>query len=235
MKCASFNVLADAYIGNGDYSHVNPELLQPLARIDKIINLITDLKVDVIGLQEAEAPLVDALDHMGKWQTFWSPKGRNKPDGCLTLVKPTIEVNAFETRAYTDGSGHIVQTLQIGRVVFANTHIKWAPQDGVNHIGVLQATELIKIVGPEKPAVIFADCNDKPNGPVRALIESAGFANICGDGPTAIVNQELVALDLLAVRGFSAKCSTKRYDLTRIPGSECPSDHIPISADLMLN
>jgi endonuclease/exonuclease/phosphatase family metal-dependent hydrolase len=235
MRCATFNVLADAYTGYGDYSHVEPALLLPNARTQGLVQMIDGLEVDVIGLQEAEESLLRALEDTDKWQTFWSPKGRDKPDGCLTLVRPGLEVSGFETYHYSDGSGHIAQTLNIGRVLFANTHTKWAPADSPEHIGVAQTKELLEQVGREQPAVIFADCNDRPHGPVRQLIEGAGFTNVCEDEPTAIVNQELVALDLLAVRGVTAKCMTKKYDLASIPSRECPSDHIPVVAELEFN
>lgn len=232
MRCATFNVLADAYTGYGDYSHVAPELLLPNARTQDLVRLIGDLQADVIGLQEVEEPLVRALDETEDWQTFWTPKGRNKPDGCLTVVKRGLEVAEFNTHEYSDGSGHIAQTLSIGQVVFANTHIKWAPADSTDHIGVGQTKELLEQIGAGGQAVIFADCNDRPNGPVRRLVENAGFSNICEDEPTAIVNQELVALDLLAVRGIEARCITRKYDLANMPNRDCPSDHIPVVAEL---
>lgn len=81
MRCASFNVLADAYIGYGDYSHVDPELLVPRARLRGIVQLIHHLRADVIGLQEVEEPLVQALDETGNWQNF----GRQK-----SVVKPMV-------------------------------------------------------------------------------------------------------------------------------------------------
>ena len=235
MKCATFNVLADAYIGYGDYSHVDPELLLPNARTNGIIQLIESLGVDVIGLQEVEKPLLQALDQTGNWQTFWSPKGRNKVDGCLTLVKHGITVDDFDTHYYADGSGHVMQTLNIGQVIFANTHIKWAPLDSTNHAGINQTTELLSRLGAKQPAVIFADCNDKPGGPVRRLIEGAGFVNASDDEPTAIVNQELVSLDIIAIRGIVATHISTQYHPHDIPNRDCPSDHIPLVAELKIN
>ncbi len=235
MRCASFNVLADAYTSYGDYSHVDPELLLPNARTDGIVRLIDNLEADVVGLQEVEAPLLQALDQTGSWQTFWSPKGLDKADGCLTLVKPGIEVDDFDTHRYGDGSGHVMQTLSIGQAIFANTHIKWAPLDEPDHAGIIQTTELLNRIGLERPAVIFADCNDRPGGPVRRLIEAAGFVNASDGEPTAIVNQELFALDIIAVRGIAATHIANRYHPADIPSWDCPSDHIPLLAELARN
>jgi hypothetical protein len=232
MRCASFNVLADAYISYGDYSHVNPALLLPNARTSGLIKVIDELEAAVIGLQEVETPLLQAIDQTGNWQTFWSPKGRGMADGCLTIVQPGIDISDFDTHHYSDQSGYIAQTLHIGETVFANTHIKWAPLDTPEHAGIKQTTELLSLLESEQSVVLFADCNDRPHGPVRQLIEEAGFAHVNDGEPTVIVNQELVALDLLAVRGVTATRIAKNYRLTDMPNKDCPSDHIPVVADL---
>lgn len=234
MRCASFNVLADAYTtGYGDYSHVDPGLLLPGARTPGILRVIKHLDADVVGLQEVEEPVRKALDATGDWQTFWSPKEGDRPDGCLTLVRYGIQVAEFVTRAYGDQSGHIAQMLRIGRLTIANTHIKWAPPGDPDHAGVAQTAELLQWMEPEGSAVICADCNDRPGGLVRRLLKEAGFANVSGDDePTAIVNQELVALDIVAVRGVAARRALVAYDPATIPNKECPSDHIPVVAEI---
>ncbi|MBC7546329.1 endonuclease/exonuclease/phosphatase family protein [Candidatus Saccharibacteria bacterium] len=228
MKCATFNVLADAYISYANYSHVAPDLLLPNARISGVVQLVNDLDADVIGLQEVDKTLLKALDETGNWQTFWSPKGLDKPDGCLTLVKHDVAVGDFNTHYYADESGHVMQSLEIGQILFTNTHIKWAPIGGPDHAGINQTAELISRLGPDRAAVIFADCNDRPGGPVRRLIEKAGFINAADDEPTATVNKELISLDILAVRGIAAVQVTTPYYPANIPNRVCPSDHIPL-------
>lgn len=232
MRIATFNVLADAYLGYGDYSHVDPNLLKPGARKEGIIESIDSLDADIVGLQEADMPLVDALNQTGNWQTFWSPKELGKPDGCLTLVKPDVAVDRFEPHPYSDGSGHIMQILHIGRIAFINTHIKWAPADSADHIGVGQMSELLELINMEKSAVILADSNDAPGGPVRTLAENAGFMDMSGDMPTALVNGQPMALDLLAVRGIASTRIKKNYSVLTIPNKNLPSDHIPLVAEL---
>ncbi|MGB4768073.1 MAG: endonuclease/exonuclease/phosphatase family protein [Candidatus Saccharimonas sp.] len=233
MRVATFNVLADAYTSYGDYSHVDPELMATGARLGHIVRLVEELDIDVIGLQEVEAPLRDRFERDSKWQLFWTPKTHSKPDGCLTLVKKGIEVVGFESHAYTDNSSHVMQIFRIGKTAFANTHIKWAPNDSVSHAGVIQTTELLaRLGGPDDPAVIFADCNDRPGGPVRQLVRDAGFVNVTDTEPTAIVNQQLVALDLLASRGLDAARVAYDFDIAAIPNTECASDHIPLVATI---
>lgn len=232
MRYASFNVLADAYTSYGDYSHTTPGLMQPGARLGHLSRQINSLDADVVGLQEADRALVEVFEGDVDWQSFWTPKGHDKPDGCLTLIKRGVEVADHKSYAYDDESGHVLQVTQIGEVAVANTHIKWAPEDDHNHIGASQTRELLSALGDQQTAIILADCNGRPGGRVQTMVEQAGFTNINGERPTAIVNGELVALDLLAVRGLRGSLTAIDYDLRTIPNEICASDHIPIVADI---
>src|SRR5689334_12350640 len=88
LRCATFNVLADAYLSYGDYSHVPRQLLQSGGRVSYLMRLIESMKADVVCLQEAEVGLAAALDHQGRWQMYWSQKRRNnQADGCLMLIR----------------------------------------------------------------------------------------------------------------------------------------------------
>lgn len=234
MKVATYNVLADAYLnGYGDYSHVDPALLEPGARIDPTIRTIQRVDADIIGLQEVDERLAAKLDAIDQWQTFWTPKGRNKPDGCLMVVKKDLPVESFRSLEYSDRSGSVAQILQVGRVALANTHLKWAPADALNHIGVNQLRELLSFID-SSAVVLLGDCNDRPEGPVRREIYRAGFIDLAGTTLSALVNQTPVAIDMLAVRGMTGENVTKEYDLSDIPNHNCPSDHIPIEAVLKI-
>lgn len=232
MRFATFNVLADAYTSYGDYSHANPELMQPGARLGHLSDQINNLDADIVGLQEADKSLVEVFEHDSSWQSFWTPKGRNKPDGCLTLVKSTVEVTDHESHLYDDGSGHVFQLTRIGGVAIANTHIKWAAEDDPHHIGVSQTQELLAALNNQYAAVILADCNGRPGGKVQRMVENAGFTNLSGEMPTAIVKGELVALDLLATRGLKGTLIPSNYDLRAIPNESCASDHVPLTAEV---
>lgn len=231
MKFASFNVLADSYTSYGDYSHVDATLLQPGARTSGLETLISSLDADVIGLQEAELPLVDALDETENWQTFWAQKGRNKPDGCVLLVRHGLTVHYYEAHNYDDESGHVFQAARIGRFVVANTHVKWAPADEPEHIGLAQTKQLLSYVDTNRPTILMGDFNDTPGGPVRSAVEAAGFENVWGDEPTAVVNGSHLSLDVLATRGLRAARSGALLSLETIPDVTVPSDHIPILAE----
>lgn len=232
MRFATFNVLADAYTSYGDYSHANPALMQPGARLNHLSHQINNLSADIIGLQEVERSLVEIFEDDEDWQSFWTPKGRNKPDGCLTLVKSGVGVTAHESYQYDDGTGHIFQLTRIGGVVIANTHIKWAPEDDRHHIGVSQTQELLATLNNCEAAVIIADCNGRPGGKVQTMVEEAGFTSLSGERPTAVVNGQLVALDLLAIKGLRGTLIPCDYDLHTIPNETCASDHTPLVAEV---
>ena len=232
MRLATFNVLADAYTSYGDYSHATPELMQPGARLDHLSQQINSLGADVIGLQEADKSLVEVFEDDNNWRSFWTPKGRNKPDGCLTLVKSNLEVADHKSHLYNDASGHVFQLTRVGGIAIANTHIKWAPEDDRNHIGVSQTQELLTALNDQQAAVILADCNGRPGGRVQTMVEEAGFTSLSGERPTAIVNGELVAIDLLAIKGLKGMLAPINYDLHANPNELCASDHAPLIAEV---
>lgn len=228
LRCAGFNVLADAHLPKGDYSHVAPELLVPGARLEHTLRLIDWLQADVIGLQEVEPHLVAALEATKKWQLLWSPKACGEPDGCLLLVRPGITVGGFKNHYYSVGP-HVAQLVEVGDIMVANTHIAWAPEDEPEHPGVYQTVELLRQLGKTRPVVLFADCNSRPGGRVRALIEEAGLVNLI-QGPTALIDREEAAIDLLAVRGVTAEPIDLGLSTQDIPNVGCSSDHIPVAA-----
>lgn len=232
MRLATFNVLADAYTSYGDYSHADPELMQTGARLEHLCDQINNLGADIVGLQEADKSLVEVFEGDSNWQSFWTPKGHKKPDGCLTLIKSTVEVEDHDSHLYDDESGHVFQLTRVGGVAIANTHIKWAAEDTPHHIGVSQTQELLTALNNQHTAVILADCNGQPGGRVQTMVENAGFTNLSGEMPTAIVNGELVALDLLATRGLKGALIPGNYDLRAIPNETCASDHVPLIAEV---
>lgn len=221
LRVASFNVLASAYLHLGDYAARG--LLQPHVRLLGLLEQIDNLQADIIGIQEAEPLLVQALDARQEWQICWSQKSGGQPDGCLILARRIINAK-FTTRYYNDGSGHLAQMATIGDTVFANTHLLY----GGN---VPQATQLLDWLGATQAAVVLADCNDRPGGPVRALFTAAGFWNTCGTAPTALIGREPAALDLLAVRGIPAEPIPTRLPQI-IPSPNNLSDHIPVIAEI---
>jgi len=100
VKVATFNVLADEYIRNGDYSCVDPELLFPGARVEFIVDLVNNqLEADVVGLQEVNEGWT--LVHVPEEQRDETIPVRFKPylkgllDGSIKL--PPLESSPAES------------------------------------------------------------------------------------------------------------------------------------------
>lgn len=231
MRVVSWNVLADLYMlsgKHGNYSYVKPSLRTPSARLPYILGVIDKLQAmgaRLIALQEADTNLLGALRQKGRWQLSWSPDAGSSI-GCLMLTEPGILVepcyNWPDQRA---------QMVVIGKVGIVNTHIQWAPADEPNHPGVRQTQEILSRLG-DMPAIILTDSNDRPGGPVRALLAKDGFSNTNVETPTAYVNTKPASLDLVAARGVDAKLIDAGYRASAIPNYNCPSDHVPVMADL---
>lgn len=227
LKFVTFNVLADAYLGNGLYRYLPKRLFRPGARIKRLVKIIKRFDADVIGLQEVERPLVDALTKTGLWNLYWTQK-EGAPDGCLLLVRKGVQIDAFRELFYQDGSGHVIQLLIIGSVTVVNTHIKWDVRDA-------QLRELLMEIGIGN-TVLLGDFNIRPHEPARELLYYAGFTNVWGNEPTAfIANREgPAALDILATRGsWGERVPLKLgmfFKLPRIPNRRWPSDHIAKAA-----
>ncbi len=232
LTVASWNVLADAYIRYGDYTHVPTELLGAGARIPHVLAALSKIDADVIGLQEVDEQLLAALRQANEWEVLWSPKKGNKPDGCATLIRPNIPVQGWSTLGYLDGSGHIAQLVMIGGTCITNTHLKWAPAGTADHPGVAQLRQLLEQLAYCSKSMVLADSNDLPGGPLRTMLRDSGFVGVDDETPTAKVDGRLVALDIAATRGVSVMPVDLGIWADITMSTVCPSDHIPIAASI---
>jgi endonuclease/exonuclease/phosphatase family metal-dependent hydrolase len=235
LRCASWNVLADDYINYGTYGeHVPLDLLEHGVRVPYIIRTVRNLKADIIGLQEVDRNLMNAFKRTREWQEFWLPKEHEKPDGCLTLVRKGINITGFDKYAYGTAGGHVFQIIFTRGVAFVNTHIQYDQPNRRKHVGVIQTEKLLDTLKDMKRVVVFADCNDRPGrtAPVRALFNQAGFINTFENEYTALIDGTPAAIDLLAIRGLKARSVKTGFSVHTIPSTDCPSDHIPIVAEV---
>jgi endonuclease/exonuclease/phosphatase family metal-dependent hydrolase len=231
LRIATWNVLADVHVSKGDYRHVPSRLLKPKQRKRPVRWAVEDLRADVVGLQEVDFGLVSEFACTGGWFPMWTPNKKSREDGCLLLVKLGCRLSSFEPLAFADDSGNVAQKAIVDDLLVVNAHIKWAAEDTSDHIGVAQTAELLEWIG-DGPVVVLADCNSRPGGRVRQMFIDAGFVNVSGDEPTAYINGEHAALDLLATRGVKAQRVPLDFDPTGIPSAACPSDHIPLLAEV---
>jgi hypothetical protein len=231
MLSVSWNVLADRFLfdgSHGDYSYVDPRLMRPGARLPRTLRVIEELRtggVKIIALQEVELHLVQAIAATRKWRWYWSTKV-DRSVGQLLLVAPEIP-----TGGYDEWPGQAAQRVIVGRVSFVNAHIRWARADSKDHRGLNQTRRILHHLG-DGPAAILTDSNDRPGGPVRARLAKAGFTNVDDTEPTAYVKGMSESMDLIAGRGIHVRTLATRFSPRRIPTTGCPSDHIPVVAEL---
>src|SRR5262245_48704129 len=106
FRVATYNVLATAYLGKGDYSGVPKKVLDPAWRVPALVEHVAGLGADLLCLQEVEAGVFEALrarlellGYAGRYEG----KGRNKPDGCATFYSTrTFAFRAARRLEYAD-------------------------------------------------------------------------------------------------------------------------------------
>jgi endonuclease/exonuclease/phosphatase family metal-dependent hydrolase len=235
LRVATLNVLAYIYLEHGTYSKEALAFLRSEERIPALVRLIRGLKADVIALQEVEPELVVALQATNLWQVLWGQKTHNKPDGCAFLVRHGVTVLNYGREMFADSTGHIWQWIQVGDALIVNTHIKWSPEDAKVHDGVRQMEELLARL-LDIPTIIMGDCNGRPGGRVRNVLEAAGFTNAWGSLPTALIIKDGVTeeapIDIIAVRRATTRLSVVLGSVKGIPNERNPSDHIPVVVDV---
>src|SRR5579864_1205246 len=130
---ATWNTLATAYIRPAFYPGTPAGLLDPAWRIPALVAHARALDVDVLCLQEVEAPVFKSFEvGLAGYQGIHVLKGGHRPDGCATFFR-TGSFTLLNSRRveYTDHSGHIAQCLLLEhegkRLAVVNTHLKWDP------------------------------------------------------------------------------------------------------------
>lgn len=110
-------------------------------------------------------------------------------------------------------------------------HLRWSAADAPVDVPAAQAAELAAALGETGPTVICADTNTGPGSAARNVWRSAGFTEAQASGPTAAVNGDVAALDVVCVRGVDHAPLQHRADpaTTLRPGG-CASDRMLVTA-----
>jgi mRNA deadenylase 3'-5' endonuclease subunit Ccr4 len=259
FRAATWNVLATAYLGKGDYASVPAELLDPDQRVPAVVRHAAGLAADLLCLQEVEsdvfAGLLTTLEPMG-YAGHLELKGRNKPDGCATFYRTTMftlreQAVRLEYRDREKGmqghSGFVALLLAVehaGRLLgVANTHLRWdrpgTPRD--RQIGHRQIKELLEECGSFDPPcagwLICGDFNCRPQSEVVATLRKAGFEFAHAGRPhirSAVANGRASLIDYLfhstALQALAIDPPWVADD-TVLPSDQQPSDHLALVAE----
>lgn len=245
-------MLADSYCSAERYRDSPAELLEPGARDLLIWSVLGDSSVDAFGLQEVESGLAETLlTSLGDtWSISYCPKGRGRVDGCLTGVRRDWLVIEEQQLYFHDsvaggvGSGHVAQITHMKRrgqqMVVANTHLRWGNGSaGVGQTGQRQAAELAEVLVDQYgdlAVCVMGDINDRQGGPVRGVLEEAGFVEVQGASATAVVDGSPTSLDVIAlINGVDLSSERMGLPLGSIPDLQWPSDHLMVGAWISLD
>jgi mRNA deadenylase 3'-5' endonuclease subunit Ccr4 len=258
FRVATYNVLATAYLAKGDYSRVPKELLDPVRRVPALVRHVTGLKADLICLQEVEVDVFEALEGALEPQGYTGHlelKGRAKPDGCATFYSSRVFTLSKAMRLeYQDrekgpaehsGFVALLLALKCKKMILgvANTHLRW-DRPGTplgRQIGRRQVLELLERCQDFDPPcdgwLLCGDLNSRPDSPVVATIQKAGFEYAHIGRPqvrSAVINGRASLLDyLFHTSGLLARPvdPPKVVAAKGLPSREHPSDHLPFLAE----
>ncbi|MEO8026734.1 MAG: endonuclease/exonuclease/phosphatase family protein [Bryobacteraceae bacterium] len=250
FKLTTWNVLATAYIRKSFYPGIAPEVLDPRLRIPAIVHHSRDLASEILCLQEVEADVFQAIDHvlapLGYAGKLAMKDGR-KADGCATFFRTDACALLGEQRlVYRDGmpnSGHIAQILNFDlaglHLTVVNTHLKWDPPEtpAERQYSVRQINFALAAIAPGAALeIICGDFNATPESPVVANLLAKGFDYAHRNRPGAFTcnsSRQAKVIDYLFFRG---PASVEPEDpppidgATPLPSLVQPSDHLPLSA-----
>lgn len=258
FEIVTYNVLATAYLGRGDYSTVAPGVLDPNNRIPALARHVAGFDADVVCMQEVEADafaaLREALEPLG-YAGLHEFKGRNKPDGCATFYRTgRFTLSKAARLEYLDDengpgihSGFVALMVALsheGRTLgVANTHLRWdrpgTPRQ--QQVGHRQAVQLIEACRDFDPPcagwVVCGDFNRRPDSDVVRTFREAGHEFAHARRPhvfSAVTNRRASLIDhLFHTRSLVATPIDPPpvSNATVLPSPEQPSDHLPLAAE----
>lgn len=244
FTAATYNVLATAHLGKGDYSRVPPGLLEPARRTEAVVARVAGLNADLVFLQEVEDGVFAALQKGPAAYQGRLEKRAGKPDGCATLWRVGwSRVDSWRVE-YRDGdSGHVALVVLLedaaGRVLgTVNTHLKWDPpgrpaEKQVGYLQAGQATEALRIQPPPHAWLFAGDFNRPPEGEVLGLFASRGLvsAHAGAEVPTFTTRGKPRQIDFLLHTPALVAAPLPSPPLPAVmPCEGQPSDHLPLAA-----
>jgi len=257
FRLTSYNLLAEAYATRRLYPQIAPEVLAWPRRSAAIVERIAGLAPDLACLQEVQAdawPALEAAFAVHGYRGVYAQKGHGRPDGCALLFRDgALHLASSHALHFSDGldgaepSGHVALVGSFesaaGRVVVAGTHLRWqsTTDDAEAHIGHRQARELAAHLGAADAAatVFCGDLNSGDESAVLGLLRQRGYADAyaAAPQPTCNPNGRATRIDFILHRGVLASTPAPLPAIdgrTPLPSASEPSDHLPITAELVL-
>src|SRR5262245_31989249 len=108
FSVATWNILANSYIRPEFYPKTPQQVLDPDWRVPALARQAVALGVDILCLQEVEAPMFEALgESLGDagYEGAFARKGHNRPDGCATFYRDRYKRTGEQRIQFADGNG----------------------------------------------------------------------------------------------------------------------------------
>lgn len=240
----SWNLLADSYVKPEYCPHTPPHLLESgrrrAALVERFASYAGD--VDFLCLQEIEpATFAVAAEQLGSAFDGRFAKKRGKPDGCAIFARRSLGAPTFSELVFGDGTGHVAIAVNVGDVGVATTHLKWQSADvpPEERLGRGELVELMdRWLKPGETWVVCGDLNADASSPVLAAAFARGLADAYAAMPhafTANSNDQRKRIDyILHTRDLDASpvAIPPITDVTPLPSTSEPSDHLAIRAAL---
>lgn len=205
LRIATWNVLADAYFSAlppASYAVRFPGVvrLEASLRRQLVVEHMRTLadRNDLVLVQEAEPPLIDALREAGLVVTFHA-RGLGKPDGIAEIRSRSLNVVREQTRAFdlaSYGASRVWNLIEVDvagvRMAIAAVHLEYddgRPLSEGGGVGEAQVREMLRAldaIGGSQ--LIVGDLNAEPGSSVLRALFEAGFtaAATATATPTAI-------------------------------------------------
>jgi len=256
FSVATYNVLANAYAHRGWYPRTPAMVLTPEWRVPALVQRISELKSDLLCLQEVEPEVLARLKAefacVG-YAAHYALKGAGRPDGLAIFYRADSLTAVSATRlAFADGGGVAPDSGYIALIALfraehrllgvINTHLHWVRPDSrpQERRGYRQGRQLVreyrKLETTAAGWILAGDLNDTPDSELAAMMREAGLNYAhreLGAAATCNVDGEARMIDYLY---HSAALRSKPEALPRIdnytilPSAEQPSDHVPLAA-----
>lgn len=250
FRVATYNILAEVYAKPAYYPNHQKEEFLWESRFEKLLARIDGLQADLLNLQEVEPHIFDKIHaHLAPqgYVGIYAKKGHLRPEGCACFFKK--ELGTFlsaQTLFYQDKlpgdkdpfSGHIALIAKFeieGRTVaFLNTHIR-RDDHGFNEV-VQLVSEYVTDSSVDE-WFVMGDFNHPPSSQIYELMqalfedpfEPVAFPTVSFDG--------IARIDYIFHQGEWPVVANSQQTVITVPNSlpnqEEPSDHLPITVEVL--